>query len=814
MNHLLQDTRHGVRAFLKTPGFAAVVVATLALGIGANTAIFSVVNAVLIRPLPYPSSERLITLWNKYPKMGLSQSAISGPDFVDRSKSSRVFEQVGAVTDASLNLTGSGDPERIRGVRASAGLFQVLGVQPALGRAFRPEEDRPGAEPVVVVSHGLFERRFGGDRAWVGRSVLLNGKSHTLVGVMPAGFAYPSPQTEMWVPLALSADQVDPSQRGNEYLAAVARLKPGVTQEAAQAEMDRITTKILQDSPPSMREYLEGAGWGCVLVPLKENVVGDSGKALLVLLGAVGFVLLVACANVSGLQLARAATRQREIAIRTALGAGRWRLIRQLLTESLLLCAVGGILGVLLAAWGVDLLMRMRPANLPRLEEVSLDSRVLLFSAAISMLAAILSGLAPALRLSRASPNEALKEGGRSATGGLKHLRVQRLLVVSQVSLALVLLIGAGLMLRSFQSLMQVDAGFDPRSVLTAYVSLPSSKYPDPQTRLAFFDQLLGRMRALPGVRSVAVGSLVPLAEGNWTASFFPEGQEPGRGEASPLASMRLVSPGYFRTLGIPLRRGRDFTDHDDAASPGVVVVDDAAARRLWPGEDPLGKRITFSDSAEGAAWLSVVGVVGEIKDVSLDRKPMLHVYRPYAQHAIPGMFLALRTGSSPAGILPAVRQELRSLDPDQPLYAVQTMQSYVNDSLAQPRLRFLLIALFASVALLLSALGVYAVISHAVGQRIQEIGIRMALGARRSDVVRLVIGQGLPLVLLGASIGLVAALGLSRVLGSLLYGVTARDPGTFAAVSVLLVLVALAACYLPARRAAKVDPLTALRME
>ena len=814
MNHLLQDARHGLRSFLKTPGFVAVAVATLALGIGANTAIFSVVNAVLIRPLPYPSSERLITLWNKYPKMGLSQAAISGPDFVDRSESSRVFEQVGAVTDASLNLTGGGDPERIRGVRVTAGLFQVLGVQPALGRAYRPEEDRPGAEPVVVVSHGLFERRFGGDRAWVGRSILLNGKNHTLVGVMPAGFAYPSPKTEMWVPLALSAEQVNPSQRGNEYLAAVARLKPGVTVAAAQTEMDRITVKILQDSPPGMRDYLTNAGWGCVLVPLKENVVGDSGKALLVLLGAVGFVLLVACANVSGLQLARAATRQREIAIRTALGAGRWRLIRQLLTESLMLGAVGGALGVLVASWGVDLLIRIRPANLPRLEEVRLDSRVLLFSACLSILSAVISGLAPALRLSRTSPNEALKEGGRSATGGLKHLRLQRLLVVSQVALALVLLIGAGLMLRSFESLMKVDAGFEPKNVLTAYVSLPASKYPNPAARQAFFDQLVGKLGALPGVQDVAIGSLVPLAEGNWTASFFPEGREPAHGEASPLTSVRLVSPGYFRTLGVPLRRGRDFSDHDDAKSPGVVVVDDAAARRLWPGEDPIGKRITFSDSSADATWLSVVGVVGDIKDTALDREPMIHVYRPYAQRAVLGMFVALRTASSPAAILPSVRRELRLLDPEQPLYAVQTMQGYVEDSLAQPRLRFILIGLFASVALLLSALGVYAVISYAVGQRIQEIGIRMALGARKSDVVRLVIGQGLPLVLLGAGIGLLAALGLTRVLGSLLYGVTAHDPGTFATVSALLVLVALAACYLPARRAAGVDPLAALRME
>ena len=814
MGRLVQDLRYASRLLLKSPGFTTVAVMALALGIGANTALFSVVNAVLIRPLPYPSPDRLVTVWNRYPKMGLLQASLSGPDYADRRNLNRVFERLGVYTDANLNLTGGGNPERIQGVRASADVFRVLGVQPALGRILLPEEDRPGGEAVVILSHGLWQRRFGSDRSLVGRSVTLNGKSHTVVGVMPSGFGFPSPQTEMWVPLALTPAQTDPSQRGNEYLATVARLKPGATLIQAREDMDRITRRILEASPRATREYFEGAGWGCAVVPLKEQVVGESRTSLLVLLGAVGFVLLVACANVSNLQLARSATRRTEIAIRTALGAGRWSLVRQLFTESLLLAVLGGTAGLLVAAWGVDLLVRTRPANLPRLEEVSIDSGVLAFTAAISLLAAVLFGLAPAIQLSRANPNEALKEGGRGATGGLRQHRVQRILVTSQVSLALVLLIGAGLLFRSFRSLQRVDPGFDSKNLLTMYVSLPPSKYPDAERMLAFFEELLRRLKTLPGVMGSAATTLVPLAEGNWTASFFPEGQEPRTGEALLLASMRLVTPGYFRTMGIPLKRGRDFTERDDSKTPGVVVVDAGAARRLWPGQDPLGKRITFSDSAANATWLTVVGVVGEIKDAALDRESMIHVYGPYTQRPVRSMFIALRAGTDPAGILPAVRREVHSIDPDQPLFAVRTMESYVDDALAQPRFRSSLISLFAGIALLLAALGVYAVISYSVAQRTHEIGIRMTLGARTPDVVKLVLGQGLPPILVGTFIGLVTALAFSRVLESLLYGVSARDPATFAGVSLLLVWVALTACFLPARRAARVDPMIALRYE
>jgi putative ABC transport system permease protein len=815
MDKLLRDFRYAIRILRKNPGFTAVTVLTLALGIGANTAIFSVVNSVLIRPLPYPQSDRLVMVFNKYPKMGLLQAALSGPDFADRRDQNRVFEHLGVFADANLNLTGGGNPERLQGIRVSADLFPALGVQAAIGRTFRPEEDRSGAEAVAVVSDGLWKRRFGSRRALVGSTVTLNGKPTTVVGVMPPGFSFPRPTTEMWVPLALPAEAMDPSQRGNEFLsAAIARLKPGATLADAQSDMDRITGTILGSMPQGTRDYFQGAGWGAVVVSMKEQVVGASRTALLTLLGAVVFVLLVACANVSGLQLARASMRQREMAIRSALGAGRGSMIRQLLCEALILASLGGGVGLLVAVWGVDLLTKLQPANLPRLEEVHIDSTVLAFTMAVSIVSALLFGLAPAFRLSRTGPGEALKEGSRGATTGLRQLRGQQLLVMTQVALALVLMIGAGLMLRSFRNLQRVDPGFKTENILTTYVSLPRAKYAEPERILGFFRELQRRLEELPGVQSVAASSLVPLAEGNWTASFFAEGQEPSPGKTLPLASIRAVTPGYFRTMGIPLLQGRDFTDRDESGSERVAAVDRAAARRLWPGEDPIGKRITFSDQPKDAVWLTIAGVVGNVKDLALDREPMIHVYLPHGRSPQRSMFLALRTRTDAAGFLPAVREQVRAMDPDQPLFAVRTMESYVDDALAQPRLRFSLISIFASVTLLLASLGVYAVISYSVTRRTQEIGIRMTLGARRADVVSLIVRQGMPLVLLGAAVGVAAAGLLTRVLGSLLYGVGARDPATFAGVSLLLVLVASAACYLPARRAAAVDPMTALRCE
>ncbi len=815
MQGLLQDLRFAFRWLRQRPGFALAAMLTLGLGIGANTAIFTVVNAVLIRPLPYPQPERLVMVWNKYPKMGLARAALSGPDFVDRRDRNRVFERLGVFADAGLNLTGGGEPERLQGIRVSEGFFPVLGVAPGAGRFFLPEEDRPGGAAVAIVGAGLWKRRFGSDPGLVGRSITLNGKPHTVVGIMPEGFAFPTPRTEIWVPLALSKETTDVSQRGNEFLdGAIARLKPGVPLAQAQSDMDRITESILSEAPQEARDYFAGAGWGAVVVPLKENMVGDAGRALWVLLGAVACVLLIACANVSNLMLARSATRQKEIAVRLALGAGRWRILRLLLSESLMLALVGGGIGYLFAAWGVDLLMAIRPVNLPRLEEVSLDGRVLVFTAAVSILAGLLSGLAPALQISSAGTAESLKEGARAVAGGGLSRRLRQGLVVSQVALALVLLIAAGLMLRSFDGLQRVDPGFDSKDLLTMHLSLPQSKYPEPVQILAFFHGLMDRVERLPGVQRAALASLVPFAEGNWTASFFTADHPPRPGETLPLASIRSVSPGYFATLGIPLQRGRDFTRQDGADAPRAVIVDASTARRLWPGEDPLEKRITFSDTYENARWLTVVGVVGDVKDASLDQEPRMMVYLSQERQADRALFLAVRGRGAETGLLPLVRREIAALDPDLPIFAPRTERSYLEDALAQPRFRSRLVGLFAAVALLLASLGIYAVIANAVAQRTREIGIRMSLGARAADVEWLVLRQGIVSVAAGISIGILAALAVTRVLAGLLFGVGARDPLTFAGVSLLLAAVALLASYVPARRAAKVDPWTALRYE
>lgn len=815
MSGFLQDLRFAFRWLRQRPGFALAAMLTLGLGIGANTAIFTVVNAVLIRPLPYREPERLVTVWNKYPKMGLERASISGPDYADR-RHSQVFERFAVFTDAGLNLTGGGEPERLQGVRVSEDFFPALAVVPRAGRFFLPEEDRPGGAAAAIVGAGLWKRRFGGDPKLLGRTILLNGKPTTVVGIMPEGFAYPTPRTEIWVPLALSAEGMDPSQRGNEFLDAVARLKPGVSLAQAQSDMDRITKSILAAAPQGARDYFAGAGWGAVVVPLKESVIGEAGGPLWILLGAVACVLLIACANVSNLQLARSAARQREIAVRVALGAGRWRIVRLLLSESLMLALVGGGIGYLVAAWGVDLLMAARPANLPRLEEVSLDGRVLVFTAGVSILAGLLAGLAPALQISSTGTAESLKEGAKALSGGGLARRLRQTLVVSQVSLALVLLIAAGLMLRSFDRLQRVDPGFDPKDLLTLHVSLPKSKYPGPPEVSAFYRQLVEKAEQLPGVRSAALASLVPFAEGNWTASFFTADHPPSPGETLPLASLRVVSPGYFRTYGIPLQRGRDFPSVEGPEAPGAAIVDAATARKLWPGEDPLGKRLTFSDSDsyEKAVWLTIIGVAAEIKDEVLDEKPRLRIYLSQVRNTQRAMFLAVRGRGAETALLPQVRQVIASLDPDQPIFAPRSQRSYLDDNLAQPRFRSGLVGLFSAVALILAALGIYAVIAGSVSQRTREIGIRMSLGARRSDVEWLVLRQGLAPVAAGISIGLLAALAVTRLLSGLLFGVTARDPLTFAGVSLLLAAVALLASYLPARRAAKVDPWTALRYE
>ncbi len=817
MGHLGRDLRCSWRALWRSPAFAVVATLTLALGIGANSAIFSVVNGVLLRPLPYGDPGRLVMVWNRYAKTGLERAGVSGPDFVERREHSRTFEGVAAYSEASLNLTGRGEPERLSARRVSAEFFQVLGVRPALGRDFLPEEDEPGRAQVAILSHAFWKRRFASDPGLVGKSLLLNGVSHTVVGVLPAGFFFPAPDFdpagfEVAVPLALTAEQTDPSQRGYEYLQIVGRLKPGVGVEEAREDLARIAQRALEQAPEAVREFFESNGWGTTIVPMQEYVTGEVRPALLLLFGAVGFVLLIACANVSNLLLARAAGRVREIAVRAALGATRGRLLRQLLSESALLALLGGAVGLLLALWGVDLLVAARPANLPRLHEIQLDGQVFLWTGALSVLVGMIFGLAPALHGSRPDLNEALKEGGRPGAAGRARLRSA--LVVCQISLALVLLVGSGLMVRSLLRLQKLDPGFKPQNILTFYLSLPGGKYGKPQERASFFKQLLERLDALAEVAGCGAASLIPMAPGHSTASFIPEGARPGPGEPTPLAKVQLATPGYFGALGVPLLRGRDFGDRDRLEAPGVAIVDEPLARRFWPGQDPIGRRLTFSEDEAPNSWLTVVGVVGAVQDSVPARDAFPTIYVPHAQMPADSMFVVLRTAVPPRRLIPQVRHEVLGLDPEQPVYAVRTMDEYMDRALAQPRFRAALLSGFAALAMALAAVGVYGVMSYSVAQRTHELGIRLALGAGSGDLLRLVIGQGARLALAGLVLGLAGALALGRVLSGLLYGVTPFDPLTYAAVSLVLGVVALLACYLPARRAMRLSPLAALRYE
>lgn len=809
-----QDLRYAIRTLLKSPGFTLVALIALALWIGANCAIFSIVNAVLLRPLPFKDPSRLVMVWNKYPKMGLMQAGLSAPDYVDRRDQAHVFERVTAYSDANLNLTGSDEPERIKAIRVTSTFFGVLGVQPYLGRDFLPEEDVPGHQQAVIMSNGLWKRRFGSNRDVVGKAVTLNGKSYTVVGVLPPGVEFSDPTTEMWIPIAFTAKQLDQDQRGNEYLNMIARLKPSITLIQAQADLDALTRRVLAQLPQAARDYFESNGWGALVIPLKEQFVGNVRTALLVLLGAVGFVLLIACANVANLLLARASVRQWEIGMRAALGASRLRLLRQLLTESCVLALLGGGLGFLLAMWGIDLLTAATLANLPRIEQVRIDYPVLSFALLLSLLTAFVFGLVPALHASSPDLVESLRDGRGGLPGGMGRNGLRQLQVVSQISLALVLLIGAGLMVRSFIHLLHVNPGFQSDRLLTMYLSLSQSKYNKPAQRIAFFQQFLHRLRGLPGVASVAANSLIPLVGGTSTASFAVEGNAFAPGTVALLANIRMASPGYFRTMGIPFLQGRDFTGRDVETAPAVVIVDERIARRFWPGQNPIGKRITFSDAETNAVWLSVVGVVADVQGSWPAKDSFAHIYAPYTQMPIDSMFVVMRTNTDPNSYIPAVRQQLRSLDPEQPIYAVKTMEQYVSAAMAQPELRAVLLAVFAGIALVLAAVGTYGVMAFLVAERRHEIGIRLALGAEPRAVLRMVVGYGIILTLAGLGIGLAGATALARILSGLLYGMSATDPMTFVALAVSLGVVSLVAAYVPARRATKVDPIVALRHE
>jgi putative ABC transport system permease protein len=813
MDDFLKDLRYGFRSLLKRPGFTCILVITLALGIGANTAIFSVVNAVLLRPLPFQDPDRLVTLWERNPKQGYDQNPPAAGNYMDWRDQNRVFAQMAIYAPSKkFNLSIEDQPERIMGAAVSASLFAVLGVNPAQGRVFSPEEEQPGRDQVVLISHSLWQRRFAAEGNLVGRTITLDNKSYTIIGVMPENFRFPggtgtvlgtftAAPADLWVPLALDAAAL--RQRSSHSLNVIARLKPGVTTGEASVEMDGIQQRLEQQYPTFY------VGSNVKLVPLGEQVVGGARRVLLVLWCAVAFVLLIGCANVANLLLSRAAARSTEMAVRAALGAGRLRLIRQVLTESLLLSFAGGIAGAMLAAWGVHALSTTVPNSFPRREEIAIDVWVLAFTLLISILTGVIFGLAPALQSTRIDLLQALKARGKSSAGRQSH-RLRSFLVTAEMALALVLLIGAALMIQSFLRLQHVSPGFKTDHLLTMELSLPSAKYPREQ-RPAFFEQLLERSRALPGVVAVAASKHLPLSGDNMNFAFDVEGRPfpPGK---SPGADCRFVTPEYFNALGIPVIKGRAFNTGDGSQAPHVLLINEAMARRFFPGEEPLGNRLRLGiDGFTG----EIVGIVGDVKHVGLDAKVNEEVYAAYSQAPFwTDMSLIVRTSGEPLSVAGAVRNELRILDKQVPTGRVRTMEAVVAESVAQPHFRTLLLGLFGIAALVLASVGIYGVMSYAVNQRTHEIGIRMALGAQVGDVRTMVIKNGMKLALIGVAIGLGGAFALTRLMASLLFGVTATDGATFSIVSVILVLVALIACYIPARRATKVDPLVALRYE
>ncbi len=805
---MINDLKHALRMLLKAPGFTIIAVLTLALGIGANSAIFSVVDTVLLRPLSFPNPEQLVMLWGTATDAPTDRGPTSLPDFVDFRDQSQSFSAMAAYTRARRVLAGVGDPQEIEGVATTSDFFRVLGVSPLLGRTFTAEETRAGAPDVVVISHGLWRRAFASDPQVIGREVVLALRPCTVIGVMPPGWKFPveAERSDFIVPVDLAGPKV--SERGWHFLRMIGRLKPGVTAARAEAELKPIAKRQREQYPHTNADRDVG------VFPLRNELVGDVRPALLILLGAVALVLLIACANVANLLLARGAARAREIGIRTALGASRGRIVRQLLAESFLLALLGGAAGLLLAWWGVDALRAFGPRNVPRLGEVEINASVCAFTFGLSILSTLVFGLVPALQVSRPNLNQALQEGSKGSTGGWNGTRSRSLLVVAQVSLSLVLLSGAGLLIQSFFNLRATDPGFDPARLLVVDQVLPRAAYSEPEAQRRFFERLLPKLAALPGVESVAGAYPLPFSGGNRYSSF-QMASEPDRGAAGhPSASHLVVIPGYFRTMKIPLRGGRDFDGRDNESATDVALVNETFVRRFLPGKNPIGERILF-DEEEGAKPLEIIGVVGDAKRSDLGAETEPEFYQPFAQAPGSSVWLTLRTATENlSGLEAAIRRSVLEQDPDLFVKSVQPMESLLGKNLARPKFNMLLLGIFAFVALALAAIGIYGVIAFSVAQRTREIGIRMALGAQRGNMLAMMLRQSLTVVGIGLGIGLLASLAGTRLLKSLLHGVAATDPLTYALVVLLLGGAAFFASYIPARRAMRVDPMVALRHE
>jgi len=816
LQDLAQDIRYGLRTLRKSPGFTAVAVLTLALGIGANTAIFSVVDAVLLKPLPYQESNRLVAVWEHTAQEPSKPNVVAPRNFLDWQEQNHVFQDMAYLADSRSNLTGIGQPQQIAEEDVSANFFDILGAKFALGHGFTAANGMKGNDDVVVLSYGLWRDQFAADPAVVGKTIELNGTKCEILGVASPDFdsfiargSLTGTHPQLWTPFVFPQSFYSHTNVGR-FLSVIARLKSGVTLPQAQAQMHVLASAMSQKFP----DY--DANWGVTVVPIREEISGSIRPALLILLGAVGFVLLIACANVASLQLSRAAGRTREIAVRTALGASRWRVARQLLAESLLLAAVGGGLGIFLALWGVNVLLQASPQNLLDLSSVSVDPRILVFAIFVTLLAACLFGFLPSYIAAHSQIASALQESTRGASASRHSRAIRNVFVVGEIALALILLAGSGLLIQSFIRLIRVDPGFDADHLLSFKLSLPTKKYKDDAARMAFFTTLFDKVRQIPGVRSVSDENLPPFslfsAEGVATDVILP-GQESLPESQRPDTAVRVIGPGYFRTMEIPVVAGRTFSPAELAAEKHVVIINNTFAQKYFAGANPVGQKITI-DMKDTNVPSEIIGIVGDVHGADLSAKPWATVYWPYPELAYDSMTILVRTGTAPLSIVPSIREIVAGMDREEPIANIATMDQLITDSVARSRFMMFLLGLFAALALILASIGIYGVMSYAVSQRTNEIGIRMALGAQRRDILRLVLGHGSRLAIIGVAIGIGTALLLTRLMVSLLFSVSATDPATFSAVAVLLLLVALIACYIPARRAMKVDPMVALRYE